>query len=187
MKKMKRVIALFLCLLMLSSLAPISVFAEGEVPGDEPAVVCETCNQDPCTCESVVELSLYEQLLAAESVADLNALLQAADEETCNALTADEIDALLTRIDTLDPEGDDADTDALVDLLIALPGFTSGAEQDGEEAAEFAYPSSGTVSGRTITSNQVWNLTGDMTLTGTIVIPNGVKFKLCKSLSFVIC
>ena len=45
MKKMKRVIALFLCLLMLSSLAPISVFAEGEVPGDDDVVVTEVCGE----------------------------------------------------------------------------------------------------------------------------------------------
>ena len=45
MKKMKRVIALFLCLLMLSSLAPISVFAEGEVPGDNDVVVTEVCGE----------------------------------------------------------------------------------------------------------------------------------------------
>lgn len=57
MKMLKRMTALFLCLLMLSSLAPISAFAEDDVPGDEDVVestACTVCNQDPCTCEPTV-------------------------------------------------------------------------------------------------------------------------------------
>ena len=134
----KRLIALLLCICMVGSMTVYAVGDDTQTADD--AIISEVGNVFSATAETVQaepDTTLYEDMMAAESVADMYAALTA-DEAAANALTGDEIDAILARVDELDPEGDDADTDALVDLLLNLPNFTSGAEADGEEGVTMA-------------------------------------------------
>lgn len=119
----KRILAIILCLAM--------VFTTFGYVGVENSAV-----QTVAATEQA-ELSLYDQLMAADSIADINAIISNSNENDCNALTDEEIDAVLDHIDALDPQGEAAETESLVDMLIALPNFVSGAEKDGEEAEEF--------------------------------------------------
>ena len=61
MKKMKRILAIMLCLTMAIS-GPLSVFAEEtetaieeNITEEEKSSVCETCQQEPCICEAEEE------------------------------------------------------------------------------------------------------------------------------------
>jgi len=242
MKLMKRVMALFLCFLMLTA-GPISAFAtEGANDNDivvctecgaaeghtaecaqyvAPVTKCEHCGVELtedavhldtcltlCTCEPAagvhqegckfyeapVKIDIYEALMAAESVEAMYAQIldvvngdDAGRREALMALTYDELEELHTRVNELDPEGDDTDTADTLDLLSALPnaqcpdcGLIGEHEEDCPRNIN-AFAGTGTASGRMTgqefrdarDASGLVKLTGDTTLTTYTYINSG--------------
>lgn len=168
----------------------------------EPPKVCETCQQEVCVCEQVENepdeqkeglepiFTVAEQVLAAESIEEMYLVIldfMQNDPEALKALTAEEIESIRTRVNELDPEGDDVDTEDLLDTLSVLPN-------NGEKTEESLAPLGGiakdeTWQGSRFTSDSVQEFSKNVTVTmrklteeeiakrqqnANFVIPNGV-------------
>ena len=208
MKFSKKIISLFAVLAFVSCLGASLAVAENPDPNSfnsevaEGATACADCgvadgHADGCSLNEAAaeveaaEPTLFESLMAAEDIEGMHAVITAAPGEALNALTQDEIDALLDRVDALDPLCENPETEAIVDLLVSLPGFVSGAEQDGEEASAFAgtgdiaddfnFTSSHTINSAVTINNDDnggeanWTFDGNYTVTinKTVTIPKG--------------
>ncbi len=127
--------------------------------------------------------SVAEQLLAAESTEEMYALvltLMQNDSDALLSLSADEINALRSRIEELDPEGDDADTQDLIDTLMML---SDGGELVGDPGvlAEETFGVSDDWNGASsINEDTVWTFQDGavITLKFPITIPAGKTLTL---------
>ncbi len=127
--------------------------------------------------------SVAEQLLAAESTEEMYALvltLMQNDSDALLSLSADEINALRSRIEELDPEGDDADTQDLIDTLAML---SDGGELVGDPGvlAEATISQSDSWKGdSSINEDTVWTFQDGVviTLKFPITIPAGKTLTL---------
>lgn len=152
----------------------------------EPEEIVESPRVMMFTAKAVVntELTLYEKIMESDSVADILSIIQTEDIEVVNALTKNEIDAIFERIDILDSDGVNPMTEQIVDILISLPNFMSGAEEDGEEQATYDLLDDHTFSSDTTIDNAItikyvdgndanWQITKNLTITinDTITIP----------------
>ncbi|MBQ2960030.1 MAG: hypothetical protein IJE09_02245 [Oscillospiraceae bacterium] len=108
------------------------LYKESEEPTCNCGSTDDTHAEDCPLYKEPTEPTYFDKIMAAESVAAIYEALKA-DKVAAEALTSEEIDAIFERVDELDPEGDDAETEALTDLLIALPNFISGAEENKED------------------------------------------------------
>lgn len=117
--------------------------------------------------------TLFEKLMAADTVTGMYNLLMEtmfADKTQAEALTTEQINDLFARLDVLDPNGDESDTEMIVDVLIELPNYVSVAEEEGEICSVFMPDTQGTTN---ISTNTTWELNGNTSLTGTITIQQG--------------
>ena len=150
---------------------------------------CTECTQTEGheeTCSQYVDSAstTAEQLLAAESVEKMYAMvldLMQNSPEALNALTAEEITDLRIRINELDPEGDDADTQDLLDTLTVLPNGGEELEGDPVMLPTEVISNSETWAGNvTLSADTTWKFTNGavVTLKAPITIPNGKTLTL---------
>lgn len=179
MKMKIRTIAMVLCLLIMIS-APIHAFAVDTAP-TETADICAECGgSDMHTeiCSQYEAPAVAEQLLAGESVEEIYILvldLMQNDPEALRTLSADEISALRDHINYLDPEGDDADTQDLLDTLAVLPNGGEALEGDPVMLPTDINGNQTWNGDTTLSTNITWNfLNGTIvTLKNPITIPSG--------------
>lgn len=182
----------------------------------EAGAHAKTCTQyvKTCTCTPIGEVhmegcdfyeppvlapvpepvgSLYDQLMAAEDVAAMYAVVldyMENDPVSLMDLTAEEISDLQARVNELDPEGDDTDTADLLDTLAILP---NGGEQLEGEPEVLVTTTSGTWQGARLTSDSKQELGSAAVVTmrklteeelanrkqnANFVVPAGVTFTM---------
>lgn len=124
-----RILAWVLCLVCLCAVVPTVAIATGD------GVDTGAAAQADAVAQESAEGTLYVQALAAGSCADIRALLDNADTADVEALTYDELTAIIAYVETL---ADDGCKDALVEDLTVLrdgdaaviPGW-GGGDQGG--------------------------------------------------------
>lgn len=135
MKWMKRITAVVLCLLMLSS-GFGSVFAQTDVANGDAGIPPETGEAPPVQDEP---FTVFDQLLAAQSIEEMYGIILDNISNTPDVLlelTAGQITALCAHVSQLDPEGDDADITDLLDTLAVLP---NAPVEDGQGSVDGEY------------------------------------------------
>lgn len=168
--------------------APTEETTEPTVSGND-VVGCTECNAmeghtTECSQYEAPIPSIVEQLLTAESVEDMYIQildLMQNNPETLMALSADEITVLRNRINELDPEGDDVDTQDLLDTLAILPN--GGEELEGDPVMLPTEVISGNqtwVGNATLSEDTTWNFHNGaiVTLKAPITIPSGKTLTL---------
>ena len=147
-------------------------------------VYCETCQKydcgenhnatEPTEAETELQPTVYELLMAAETVEELYALLY--EQEyiyDLESMSTEELEALDNHADQIySPETDDAE---LYEMIKDGIGSFTGTYDNDVNALEDVSVSVPTYS---ITTDTTWNLTGDVTLTGRIEIQNGATLTI---------
>ncbi len=162
-----------------------------DLHAEDCLVLCEcdyTDEQHKEECPLYDSLSaqngIYATLMAAETVEEMYMKvldLMSNDLETLMALSADEITDLRNRINELDPEGDDTDTQDLLDTLAVLPN--GGEKLTGDPSVlpdEVVINSGNWTTGATIKTDTIWTFADGavVTMPKPIVVESGATLTL---------
>ena len=174
----KKILALILCFTMVFTMTGYVglgdyTFAYAEDMGQE---LQEFSGQENIEQEVVeVEKTIYQQLIVADSIEGMYALVldfMNNDPEGLKSLTAEEIVALKSHVNMLDPESIEVDTQDLLDTLSILPNGGEELKETPELLADKTW--TGTIDAQTLNTTQTIELTaGTHWITGTIIVNGG--------------